>query len=455
MRFRTLLLFLIVPLLSVDAIHFRHIDMDNGLSQLSVMSIYKDQLGRMWFGTEDGINIYDGNRMKVYRSYMSGKLKTGLSAQVIGGDNKGHVFSSSGSDLLRYDLYTEKITCLIPSGVSTFTYYKGRIYYGLRGEIMSMDYTGAKKRTYCRFSRSMYSNDIKFDSRQNCWIATNKGLYVFTKEGKMLCALPNENVVYLFEDSRNNIWASTHNNGCFMKMPGGSFVHFIASQGGLTSNMTRKMAEDKNGNIWIGTFLGLNKYDIRTGQFSSYVHTNNPYSISHSSVFPVYCDKQGTVWVGTYYGGVNYFNPNRDIITYYSPDDEAGISLSAPFVGHMVEDKRGDLWICTEGGGLNRLNRQTGQITHYMASPNPNSIAHNNLKCISYDANRDRLYIGTYTQGISIYDIRQDKFINLYRIHSDYSNLYGDQIFNSPFMAIILYSPLRTVYGKWIWIISR
>ena len=48
-------------------IYFKHIGMQEGLSQLSVMAIYQDNLGRMWFGTEEGINIYDGVQTKVYK----------------------------------------------------------------------------------------------------------------------------------------------------------------------------------------------------------------------------------------------------------------------------------------------------------------------------------------------------------------------------------------------------
>ena len=48
-------------------IYFKHIGMQEGLSQLSVMAIYQDNLGRMWFGTEEGISIYDGVQTKVYK----------------------------------------------------------------------------------------------------------------------------------------------------------------------------------------------------------------------------------------------------------------------------------------------------------------------------------------------------------------------------------------------------
>lgn len=44
--------------------YFKKIGINDGLSNLSVMSICQDTLGRMWFGTMDGINIYDGAKIE-------------------------------------------------------------------------------------------------------------------------------------------------------------------------------------------------------------------------------------------------------------------------------------------------------------------------------------------------------------------------------------------------------
>ena len=45
----------------------RKITVDDGLSNLIVSSIQKDQQGFMWFGTVDGLNRFDGMSFKVYR----------------------------------------------------------------------------------------------------------------------------------------------------------------------------------------------------------------------------------------------------------------------------------------------------------------------------------------------------------------------------------------------------
>ena len=49
--------------------YFKHIGREEGLSQSSVMAIYQDKLGRMWFGTREGVNIYNSNKMAVWPSY--------------------------------------------------------------------------------------------------------------------------------------------------------------------------------------------------------------------------------------------------------------------------------------------------------------------------------------------------------------------------------------------------
>lgn len=51
--------------------YFKNLNLENGLSQFSVMSICQDELGRMWFGTQEGINLYDGHRIQYYRGWVN------------------------------------------------------------------------------------------------------------------------------------------------------------------------------------------------------------------------------------------------------------------------------------------------------------------------------------------------------------------------------------------------
>src|SRR5438552_780232 len=48
-------------------LRFEHIDETNGLSNNVVQTIFSDGRGFMWFGTEDGLNVYDGASFNIFR----------------------------------------------------------------------------------------------------------------------------------------------------------------------------------------------------------------------------------------------------------------------------------------------------------------------------------------------------------------------------------------------------
>ena len=108
-----LLLLFLWAFIQIQAIHFRHIGMKEGLSQLSVMAIYQDKLGRMWFGTEEGLSIYDGVNTIAYKPAdykTSGNFIIGNKIHYITDDREGNVYFNADNTLIRYDILT-KVTC--------------------------------------------------------------------------------------------------------------------------------------------------------------------------------------------------------------------------------------------------------------------------------------------------------------------------------------------------------
>ena len=215
------------------------------------------------------------------------------------------------------------------------------------------------------------------------------------------------------KDRSGNIWVGTW-NGLYRRDTKGN-IHYYTDKSkdrGLSDNQVRCVTEDINGNIWIGTFRGLDCYNLAKNEWSHYVHQDySPNSLSHNSVYALHKDNHNNIWVGTYYGGVNVFTPYHFNKQFYTASLEHKDCLSFPFVGKMTEDDSGNLWICTEGGGLNKLDISTGSFSRYThQEDNPQSVGNNNLKTIYYHQPNQRLYIGTHTGGLSIFDINRNTF---------------------------------------------
>ncbi|MCD8263935.1 MAG: hypothetical protein LUD02_07060 [Tannerellaceae bacterium] len=191
------------------------------------------------------------------------------------------------------------------------------------------------------------------DSKGNCWIGTKNGLFIKEKDKNPTCIMDSADISDIFEDRNRQIWIATRYRAIYKIKEDGETIHYLQNENNcrfLSNLQVRCFAEDNYGNLWIGTFNGLNKYNPYTDEFTAFTTERLPGSLSHPSIFSLYKDRQGTIWVGTYYGGVNYFNPETDIFSYYPEDAQRNTCLSYYFVGNMLEDKDKNIWICTEGG---------------------------------------------------------------------------------------------------------
>ena len=86
-------------------INFKHISLDQGLSQSSIFSIIQDSKGFMWFGTQDGLNKYDGYDFTVFKP--DPDIPTSLSHNQISflyEDRNGMIWiGTTGGGLNRFD----------------------------------------------------------------------------------------------------------------------------------------------------------------------------------------------------------------------------------------------------------------------------------------------------------------------------------------------------------------
>lgn len=411
-------------------ITFNHLTTEEGLSQFSVNSIYEDELGFIWIGTREGLNRFSGNSIKTFKLVKDdpNSLFCNTILRIVG-NKKGKIYLLCTDGISEYDIQTEKFTTLLQGEISAI-YYDKRLFIGKKNEIYYYnDQTKSFNLYHTIIGSNIKISSLLLDNNNTLWIGTDQnGVYTLNSGRQVSHPIKKGNITNIYKDSSNDLWIGSWEHGLFHVSKKGieNITNNPLSKNSLSSNFVRSCCEDNFGNLWIGTFNGLNKYNRRSGKFTHYSVTNKPGGLTNESIWSIIKDKQGTIWMGTYFGGVNYFNPEYEIYTKYEATEIEHEGLSSPIVGKMVEDRNQNLWVCTEGGGLNFYDRKNRLFKWYKANGGKSSISHNNIKSIYYDNKDDILWIGTHLGGLNKLDIRKNSFTHYRANENDATSLPSD-----------------------------
>ncbi len=162
---------------------------------------------------------------------------------------------------------------------------------------------------------------------------------------------------------------------------------------GLPSSTVYKLAQDRDGFIWLGTQDGLARYD----GVSFRVFRNDPKeprSIGGNNVTALLIDSKGRVWCGGEGSGLNLLEPDGEHFRHWRhvPNDLS--TLGNDDVWAIAEDTGGSIWVGTYLGGLNEL-LPDGRFMHVdHDAENPDSLRSSTIVSLSADRS-GRLWIGT------------------------------------------------------------
>lgn len=409
-------IFLAIVSLKLNAQYFHNLDVNNGLSQPSVMAIGQDTLGRMWFGTREGLNVYDGGRITSYKGEVdngeNGKLWIGNSVSYIVSDNlsdRSKIFFISDFFLYSYDVESDLFSRIDAEGdVTAITEYEGNILFAQKNNLFLYNPLSKKKSIFKILQEDTHINVIDIN-KENMYIGTTNGVIISPVKAvwEEQCILEGEDIYRIFEDSRHDFWIGTRMKGLYRlsndileKVP-------LCPKGvnGIIDPQIREFVEDDDGNVWFGTFMGLQKYDAKNKIYSAVNIPQYVGGLNHPSIFSLYKDRQGTIWAGSYFGGVNYFNPTKNSVIHYDYQAKELSGLYYSYIGEMVIDKNDNLWISTDGGGISCIDRNWKIVKQFTSQSSSHGIPHNNIKSLCYDESNNMLYIGTHLGGLSRYDI--------------------------------------------------
>ena len=185
------------------------------------------------------------------------------------------------------------------------------------------------------------------------------------------------------------------------------FSH-ITPELGLSANSVYSIIQDQKGFLWVGTEVGLNKYDgKKITVFKNNIKDST--SLSENLIRCMLPDKNGGIWIGTDGGGLNYYNPIKNNFKNYLWSENSKNCISNNVVRSIVEDKEGLLWIGTDFG-LNSFDPKTGIFQNYLNDKsNSKTIPNNNITTLFIDK-KGVLWIGTSKFGLISFDKKNKIF---------------------------------------------
>ena len=176
-------------------------------------------------------------------------------------------------------------------------------------------------------------------------------------------SLHDGSVSALYESSTGEIWVGTRQAGLYRYQPeDNNFIHY-EKKNGLSSNVIKRLLEDKDGDMWVGTDKGLDHFTLRTEKFK-------PVSIEHSQQLVIYSQlnalaklDDGTLYAGAS-NGLYRIKPGESFLTKAQSDPASKSGLSHNTVVGLFVDETQTLWVSTSRG-LDRLVKWNNNVIEF------------------------------------------------------------------------------------------
>lgn len=366
-----------------SSIKFGHIGLKEGLSQSDVLTIQQTKNGLLWFGTQDGLNVYNGFEFKVYSHDL-------LNPKSIS-NNYIHCILEENDSLLW--IGTENGLNLFNTGNQTFT----DVFH-----------------SYSYRNRKIDVRALVKDSLGNLWVGTDRALYQLNTKTLALQKVDLKrqeinsgvNIRKMLLTEENEILIATEGKGIIQyHIETEEVSSFKMKNTLLKSNIVWDIFQDSDGRIAIATNKGVNFFDTKINRISSLNILDDV--IGNNVVKTIYEDKSGRTWIGTDNNGLFKLNSLSNI-DHYVYDVNRTTSLNSNKINTIYEDEFGIIWIGTQAG-INKFDEQKQYFKHHHYwKDNVNSINNNMIWSLLKDGSDGNMYVGT-NKGLNIFSEKTGK----------------------------------------------
>ncbi|WP_035670445.1 two-component regulator propeller domain-containing protein [Flavobacterium sp. 83] len=413
------------------------------LSNNTINCSYLDNKNRLWFGTDEGLNLYDYKNDCFKRILLSEfkKNKVKVLVKSLIGNHKGNLFIGTLElglfKMNLNDFKVEKIACQesnLPVTINALQVdYKGKVYAGTDRGLEEFDSkTNSLRHSIFKNKEGVKSiNDpiqCLLIEKNNIWIGTMpSGLFKIKSNSKEHLfeinhfPISQNRILSIINLPDKTVMCSTENDGLFhIDANGKIFNHYLSSKSerkNILSNSIWSLFLDRNERIWMGYYnSGIGVYDKLYDKFENLESIPGiANSLQISSVSAIVKDRFNRFWIAMDGGGIDVYDPKSSQYTHIGPTENKVFSgLTNNYVEALLIDSKQNIWAGTWNGGLYFLKNGDKKFINFNVNNTGGGLTSNNIICITEDL-EGTIWFASWDKGLHSFNPNTGKFTN-YRL---------------------------------------
>ena len=407
-----------------------------GLSDNVTERVIEDHYGFLWITTHNGLNRFDGNNFKVYRTNPNDSTSISNNNQYgILEDSKHRLWIGTTGGLVlydrkydkfkRFDIFKKQVNKNKVNIVWTIKEdSKGTVWFCSVNGICSLnekDNTFSWELTNKFKLFNLVTLDFAFDKSDNIWIATeNRGVVFIDSKHKAYKeyihstnphSISSNNVKCIIADKYGRIWAGTTDSGITVINPINKEIKRMGTNYGLLTPFITSLYESKTGIIWAscinGGLMYFNSVEDKFIHFK--IKSSDKNEVGLNSISSVFEDSNGIFWITGRLSGLLCLNPHKNrFIPYHCAPD--GTGLNNPVVTSFYEAKDGKIWIGTDGGGVNIFDPAAKKFTYINESKGLSVNAVLDIESVE----KNTVWVATWGGGLNQIDMSTYKVTRIF-----------------------------------------
>jgi signal transduction histidine kinase/ligand-binding sensor domain-containing protein/DNA-binding response OmpR family regulator len=409
--------------------HIKKLSQKNGLSSGKVNVILKDSRNFVWLGTDNGIDRFDGKKIKTFCLAELCDSETDVSyIRTIFETSDGQLWVGTKDGLFYFDRNTEQFISFQFPGLDVLNLTEdldGNLLIGTNSgayvllkvsqQIISLQrHLGIEEN---EFEEIASVSVILADRNGHLWLGSwNQGLYLIDPQKKTqenvsekLGIIEEEgeikNISAIIEGPDGSIWIGAYELGLFRIAPNKRdyqlYQHDPSDPNSLNNNRIKSLSFDKRGYLWIGLEEGgLDRFAPADEQFKHFLSSFQGEGLQEGySVYSTYVDNQDQIWIGFRNDGLliaPLFSSLFEEITY----EEDGLKEAFAILSLFEEEN--SVWAGIIGG-LRKIDKRSHLYQNYMLPGNASPLSVTQL-------DEAHLLVGTMTGEIFLFNKNNGSF---------------------------------------------